>query len=100
MSIPETMKAMVLTGHGDLDMYQWHEDWPTPHPGPMEVLIKVGACGCNNTDINTRTAWYSDNIDDAFDLTRWRNPGNRTYEIIGITRNNRVSAQGTDFISL
>ena len=42
----------------------------------------------------------SDNIDDAFDLTRWRNPGNRTYEIIGITRNNRVSAQGTDFISL
>ena len=53
------MKAMVLTGHGGLDRYEWHEDWPAPVPGPMEALIEVGACGLNNTDVNTRTGWYS-----------------------------------------
>lgn len=63
--IPKTMKAMVLTGHGDLDKYEWHEDWPTPKPGLMEVLIKVGACGLNNTDVNTRTGWYSKAVDEA-----------------------------------
>ncbi|EEX08323.1 alcohol dehydrogenase, zinc-containing [Ruegeria lacuscaerulensis ITI-1157] len=63
--IPKAMKAMVLTGHGDLDKYEWHVDWPTPTPGPMEVLIKVGACGLNNTDVNTRTGWYSKAVDEA-----------------------------------
>lgn len=53
------MNAMVLTGHGGRDKYVWHADWPRPFPGPMEVLIKVGACGLNNTDVNTRTGWYS-----------------------------------------
>lgn len=53
------MKAMVLTGHGGLDRYEWREDWPVPEPGPMEALIRVGACGLNNTDVNTRTGWYS-----------------------------------------
>jgi len=57
--IPQTMKAMVLHGHGDLDQYQWHDDWPTPTPGPHQVLIKVAACGLNNTDVNTRSGWYS-----------------------------------------
>ncbi len=57
-----TMKAMVLTGHGGLDKYVWHEDWPKPEPGPMEVLIRVGACGLNNTDVNTRTGWYSKEV--------------------------------------
>ena len=32
------MKAMVLTGHGGLDKYEWREDWPRPEPGPMEAL--------------------------------------------------------------
>ena len=59
------MKAMVLTGHGGLDRYEWHEDWPVPVPGPMEVLIAVGACGLNNTDVNTRTGWYSRTVTDA-----------------------------------
>ncbi|MEM9736023.1 MAG: alcohol dehydrogenase catalytic domain-containing protein, partial [Pseudomonadota bacterium] len=61
----QTMKAMVLTGHGDMDKLVWHEDWPKPVPGPRDVLIKVGACGLNNTDVNTRTAWYSKGVTDA-----------------------------------
>ncbi len=56
---PETMRAMVLTGHGNLDRLVWHTDWPRPSVGPGEVLIRVAACGLNNTDVNTRTAWYS-----------------------------------------
>jgi NADPH:quinone reductase-like Zn-dependent oxidoreductase len=59
MTIPETMRAVVLTGHGGLDKLEVREDWPVPKPAPGEVLIRVGACGMNNTDINTRTAWYS-----------------------------------------
>ena len=61
-NIPQTMKAMVLHGHGGLEMLRWHEDWPCPVPAAGEVLIRVGACGLNNTDINTRTAWYSKSV--------------------------------------
>ncbi|MBT6512771.1 MAG: zinc-binding dehydrogenase [Rhodospirillaceae bacterium] len=56
------MRAMVTTGHGGLEKLEFHSDWPVPRPAPGEVLIKVGACGCNNTDINTRTAWYSESV--------------------------------------
>ena len=55
----DIMKAFVLTGHGDFEKLEWHEDWPKPVPDAGEVLIRVGACGLNNTDVNTRTAWYS-----------------------------------------
>ncbi len=65
LTIPETMRAVVLIGHGGLDKLQYREDWPTPAPRPGEVLIKVGACGLNNTDINTRTAWYSRGVADG-----------------------------------
>jgi NADPH:quinone reductase-like Zn-dependent oxidoreductase len=61
----ETMKAMVLTGHGGLDKLVWHEDWPKPTPAEGQVLIRVKACGLNNTDVNTRTAWYSKGTGEA-----------------------------------
>ena len=53
------MRAVVLTGHGGLDRLEFREDWPLPRAGPDQVLVRVGACGLNNTDVNTRTAWYS-----------------------------------------
>jgi len=59
MSLPDTMNAMVTMGHGGLDKIEWHEAWPRPDPGPGEVLVRVRACGLNNTDINTRVGWYS-----------------------------------------
>jgi NADPH:quinone reductase-like Zn-dependent oxidoreductase len=62
MAIPATMHAVVLTGHGGLDRLEYREDWPTPKPAAGEVLVRVGACGLNNTDINTRTAWYSKSV--------------------------------------
>ena len=62
---PTKMKAMVTTGHGDFDKLVWHEDWPVPNAGPGDVLVRVGACGLNNTDINTRTGWYSKTVSEA-----------------------------------
>jgi NADPH:quinone reductase-like Zn-dependent oxidoreductase len=35
---------------------------PTPTPGADEVLVRVGAAGVNNTDINMRTGWYSKSV--------------------------------------
>ncbi|WP_448325821.1 alcohol dehydrogenase family protein [Sulfitobacter sp. M13] len=59
MTLPETMKAVILTGHGGLDKLEWRDDVLVPRPEAGEVLIRVGASAVNNTDINTRTGWYS-----------------------------------------
>ena len=53
------MRAVVLTGHGGVDRLSYREDWPRPVSEAGQALIRVGACGLNNTDVNTRTAWYS-----------------------------------------
>jgi NADPH:quinone reductase-like Zn-dependent oxidoreductase len=64
--IPETMRAFVLHGHGGFDQLKLHDDWPVPTPGAdqvlIQVLIQVKACGLNNTDVNTRTGWYSKTV--------------------------------------
>ena len=60
--IPNTMTAVVLTGHGGFEKLKYRDDIPVPVPGPIEVLVQVGAAGINNTDINTRIAWYSKNV--------------------------------------
>jgi NADPH:quinone reductase-like Zn-dependent oxidoreductase len=52
------MKAVMLTGHGGFDRLEFR-DVPVPTPAHGEVLIRVGAAAINNTDINTRTGWYS-----------------------------------------
>ena len=57
--LPSHMNAMLLVGHGGVDKLEWRTDVPTPSPGRGEVVVAVSACGVNNTDINTRTAWYS-----------------------------------------
>ena len=60
--IPETMAAVLLTGYGGFDKLAYRTDVPVPVPGPEEVLIRVGAAGVNNTDINTRIGWYSKDV--------------------------------------
>jgi NADPH:quinone reductase-like Zn-dependent oxidoreductase len=59
VSIPATMCAVLLTGNGGYDRLELRDDVPVPEPGPDDVLIRVGAAGVNNTDINTRIGWYS-----------------------------------------
>ncbi|WP_254443335.1 alcohol dehydrogenase family protein [Ruegeria arenilitoris] len=65
MTLPDTMRAMVTMGHGGLEQMVLHENWPRPEPAAGEVLIKVAACGLNNTDVNTRSGWYSKTVTDA-----------------------------------
>lgn len=64
-NIPNTMNAFVLMRHGGLDALEYKTNWPTPQPKENEVLIKVAACGLNNTDVNTRSGWYSKTVDEA-----------------------------------
>ena len=62
MALPNDMTAAVLKGHGGLEKITVCDDIPVPDPKVNEVLIKVGACGMNNTDINTRIGWYSKSV--------------------------------------
>lgn len=61
-TLPGTMTAVLLTGHGGFEKLEYRRDVPVPVPGPDEVLIRVLACGVNNTDINTRIGWYSKSV--------------------------------------
>ncbi len=60
--MPEKMTAVYLTGHGGFEMLDYRNDVPVPELRADEVLIRVGAAGINNTDINTRIAWYSKSV--------------------------------------
>ncbi len=64
-TIPATMHAVYLTGYGGLEKLEYRNDVPVPKPKADEVLIRVGACGMNNTDINTRTGWYSKSVSEG-----------------------------------
>ena len=57
--LPAKMRGVWLTGHGGMGRLEIRQDIPVPSPGPRDVLIRVAAAGVNNTDINTRVAWYS-----------------------------------------
>ena len=63
--LPQTMAAVLLTGHGGLDRLEYRTDVEVPRPGRGEVLIRVAAAGINNTDVNTRIGWYSKSITSA-----------------------------------
>lgn len=65
MILPNTMQAMVTMGHGDIDQMVFRTDWPRPEPKSGEVLVRVKACGLNNTDVNTRAGWYSKSVTGA-----------------------------------
>ena len=58
----KTMQAVLLMGHGGFEQLEFRDDVPIPAPARGEVLIRVGAAGVNNTDINTRTGWYSRSV--------------------------------------
>lgn len=53
------MKGVYLTGNGGPEKLEYRENIPLPEIGPSEVLVEVAAAAVNNTDINTRIAWYS-----------------------------------------
>ena len=75
-SIPPTMAAMLLTGHGGTDRLEFHDDVPTPSPGAGEVLVKVTATAKNNTDRKAREGLYPTR--DKSDVTSFAMGGSPT----------------------
>lgn len=68
-TVPKEMSGVVLTGHGGPEKLEFRSDIATPSPAAGDVLIRVGAAGVNNTDINTRIAWYSKGDAEADDAS-------------------------------
>ena len=89
------MKAVQLIGHGDLDRLIIVDDVPKPVPGKDEVLIKVGACAINNTDIWTRQGAYGSwQEDDA--PTGWQRNVFQFPRIQGVDIAGHIEAVGSD----
>jgi len=65
LSLPERMRAVLLTGFGGIDKLHYCDDVMVPRPKDGEVLLRVGACGMNNTDINLRTRWYDRAVNES-----------------------------------
>lgn len=61
-SIPKQMIAVVLEGHGGPSKLVIKDDVAVPTPQPGEALVRVEACGVNNTDVNTRLGWYDSSV--------------------------------------
>ena len=93
MAIPGTMMAVLTRGHGGLEMLDYCEV-PTPSPGPGEVLVEVGACGLNNTDIWSREGKYGTERDPDAVTGLGRVPGRFPY-IQGLDVAGRIAAVGT-----
>jgi NADPH:quinone reductase-like Zn-dependent oxidoreductase len=86
-TIPDSMKAVVLTGHGGPDKLEYR-DCPVPSVAADEVLIEVHACGMNNTDVWVREGAYGTD-EDPQAVASWRR-GKATLEFPRI--------QGTDSV--
>ena len=92
--VPETMRAVLLTGHGGPEMLRYREDVPTPVPAPGEVLVRVNACGINNTDIWVREGAYGSD-DDPGAVSSWRRDRPLVFPVIqGADIAGRVAAVG------
>ncbi len=92
--LPTKMRGVWLTGHGDMDKLDIREDISVPVPGPGDVLVRVAAAGINNTDINTRTAWYSKH-DGSSDDAGWSGQPIQFPRIQGADVCGRVVAVGS-----
>ena len=94
INVPETMRAVLLTGHGGPERLEYREDVPTPIPAPAEVLVRVSACGINNTDIWVREGAYGSE-DDPGAVSSWRRDQSLEFPVIqGADIAGRIAAVG------
>ena len=95
-NVPKTMRAVLLTAHGGPERLEYREDVPTPIPAPGEVLVRVGACGINNTDIWVREGAYGSE-DDPGAVSSWRRGRSLDFPVIqGADIAGRIAAVGDD----
>ncbi|MER9020167.1 alcohol dehydrogenase family protein [Mesorhizobium sp. M0898] len=74
-TLPATMAAVQLIGHGGPEKLVYRTDVKVPSPDRGEVLVKVTACGMNNTDVWVRQGAYGTE-EDAAAVSTWRRQGN------------------------
>jgi NADPH:quinone reductase-like Zn-dependent oxidoreductase len=65
------VRAVLLTGFGGPEKLVIRDDVPLPRLAAEDVLIKVGACGVNNTDLWTRQGAYG-REDDPNAISSWQ----------------------------
>lgn len=90
---PSLMQAVQLRDHGGTEQLAVRDDVPIPQVQPGDVLIRVGASSVNNTDINTRTGWYTRTEDG--DRTSWSGAGIAFPRIQGADCCGRIVAVGS-----
>jgi NADPH:quinone reductase-like Zn-dependent oxidoreductase len=69
------MAAVLLTGHGGPEKLVYRTDVAVPRPAAGEVVVRVTACGMNNTDVWVREGAYG-REDDPKAVSTWRRQGN------------------------
>jgi alcohol dehydrogenase len=74
VNIPDSMNAVLLTGHGGMEKLEFVENYPIPTVADDEVLVEVRACGMNNTDVWVREGAYGKD-DDPDAISSWRREG-------------------------
>ena len=92
------MKAVLLTGHGGPEKLVHREDVPIPNVGPHDVLVKVGACAVNNTDIWTREGAYGSTQDEN-EPTGWQRSALLCPRIQGLDIAGRIESVGSNIAS-
>ena len=93
--VPNTMKAVLLTGHGGVEKLEYAESVPVPEPGAGEVLVAVTATAKNNTDRKAREGLYP--TKDKGEVTSFQMGGSATLtfpRIQGADVVGRVAAVG------
>jgi NADPH:quinone reductase-like Zn-dependent oxidoreductase len=65
------MTAAVTMRHGGPDATEIRTDWPVPHLGRDDVLVRVTAAALNNTDVWSRQGAYG-TADDPDAVAGWR----------------------------
>jgi NADPH:quinone reductase-like Zn-dependent oxidoreductase len=78
-----------------MEKLELRNDIKVPQPGSREVLICVAAAGVNNTDINTRIAWYSKK-EGASDDASWSGTPLQFPRIQGADVCGRIVAVGSE----
>jgi NADPH:quinone reductase-like Zn-dependent oxidoreductase len=53
------MKAVLFDKHGGPEVLQY-TDFPTPEPGPGQVLVRLQAAALNRLDLWVREGWLAE----------------------------------------
>ena len=59
------MKAISFSDFGPANQVLKVSDWPTPAPGPGEVLVKLHTTGVNPSDVKKRAGGFPNLLDDG-----------------------------------